>query len=139
MILFAVFSAAALLLAGVGVYGVTAYSVAQRTGEIGVRVALGARPRDVVALVLRGGGRLVATGIVAGLACAVPLTQVLRSMLFGVSPSDPFTFIAIAVLLAIVALVACVVPARRAARVESHDRVARGVSNIKPEIFFTLF
>ncbi len=118
MILFAVFSAAALLLAGVGVYGVTAYSVAQRTGEIGVRVALGARPRDVVALVLRGGGRLVATGIVAGLACAVPLAQVLRSMLFGVSPSDPFTFIAIAVLLAIVALVACVVPARRAARVD---------------------
>jgi putative ABC transport system permease protein len=118
MLLFAVFSAAALLLAAVGVYGVVAYAVAQRTGEIGVRMAFGARTIDVVGLVLRQGGRLVAVGLTAGIGGALALTRLLGSMLFGVSPYDPLTFAAIAALLTLVAALACAVPAYRAARVD---------------------
>jgi putative ABC transport system permease protein len=118
MILFAVFSAAALLLAAIGIYGVMAYAVSQRTGEIGIRVALGARTGDILRLVFRQGGRLVALGLAVGLAGALALTRLLAAMLFGVSSHDPLTFAAIATLLSLVAVLACLIPARRAARVD---------------------
>jgi putative ABC transport system permease protein len=118
MSLFAVFSGLALLLAAIGIYGVMAYSVAQRRAEIGIRMALGAQSADVVGLVLRQGSRLVVLGLAVGLAGALLLTRLLGTMLFGISPHDPVTFAAIAVLLAGVAAVACLVPARRATRVD---------------------
>ena len=117
-LLFAVFSAVALLLAAVGVYGVVAYAVAQRTGEIGVRMALGARPLHVLGLVLREGARPVAVGIAAGLGGGLALARLLQSMLFEVGPHDPLTFALIAALLALVAALACAAPAYRAVRVD---------------------
>jgi predicted permease len=118
MTLFAVFSGLALLLAAIGIYGVMAYSVAQRTAEIGIRMALGARSADVVAMVLRQGARLVVLGLAVGIAGALLLTRLLGTMLFGISPHDPATFVAIPVLLAAVGAAACAVPARRATRVD---------------------
>ncbi|HWS87815.1 MAG TPA: ABC transporter permease [Pyrinomonadaceae bacterium] len=112
------FALVAMALAAVGIYGVMSYSVAQRTREIGVRVALGARRRDVLGLVLRRGMLLAALGIGAGLAGALPLARVLGSLLFGVSASDPVTYAAISLLLALAALLACYVPARRATKVD---------------------
>jgi putative ABC transport system permease protein len=117
MLLFAVFSGTAVVLACIGIYGVMAYSVSQRTGEIGIRMALGAQPADILRLVLRQGGRLIALGLGAGLAGALVLTRFLESMLFGVSTYDPPTFAAIAVLLGLVAVLACALPARRATKV----------------------
>ena len=116
--LLTVFGALALVLAAVGLFGVMAYSVAQRTHEIGIRMALGARTADIFGLVVREGMRQTAMGVVVGLAAAVGLTQLVKSMLFGVSPLDPLTYIAVPVLLAVVALLACWVPARRATRVD---------------------
>ena len=112
------FGALALLLAALGIYGVLAYSVSRRTREIGVRMALGAQVADVLRLVLRQGLGLAGAGLVLGLGGAVAVTRLLRSFLYEVTPLDPLTFGAVMVLLAAVSLLACWMPARRAARVE---------------------
>ncbi|HEY2805594.1 MAG TPA: ABC transporter permease [Gemmatimonadales bacterium] len=110
--------ALALLLAAIGIYGAMSYAVSRRVREIGVRVALGAARTDVIGLVVGRGLRMTALGIVIGLAAAMGVGQLLRSMLYGVSPRDPLTFASVGLLLALVALAACALPARRAARVD---------------------
>ncbi len=116
MQLFAVFAIAALLLAAVGIYGVMAYSVTQRTQEIGIRMALGAQRGDVLGLVVRQGMMLALIGVVAGLIGAFALTRVMGTLLFNVRPNDPATYFAISILLTFVALLACYLPARRASK-----------------------
>jgi len=116
--MFGMFALVALLLASLGVYGVVAYMVAQRTHEIGVRMALGARAADVLRLVVRSGIGLTSVGVVLGIAGAAGMTGVLRRLLFGVSATDPFTFVTVPLFLLGVALLACYLPARRAARVD---------------------
>ncbi|HKE05016.1 MAG TPA: FtsX-like permease family protein, partial [Blastocatellia bacterium] len=118
MLLIGLFAGLGLSLAGVGIYGVVSYSVAQRTTEIGVRIALGARAADVVGLVLKHGLGLAAFGVAIGLSASLALTRLMKGLLFGVSATDPLTFVAIALLLIGVALMACWIPARRAARVD---------------------
>jgi putative ABC transport system permease protein len=118
MLLLGVFAATALVMAAVGIYGVLAYAVSRRTQEIGIRMALGAQTRDVFRLIGREGLVLVMIGIALGLAGALALTQLMRSLLFGVGPTDAATFAAVPALLAAVALAACYLPARRAARVD---------------------
>jgi predicted permease len=112
------FALIALPLAGIGVYGTIAYTVSRRTHEIGIRMALGARSRDVVRAVLRQGLTLTAIGLVLGLGGALAATRVIRSRLYGVTPTDPLTFVCVGLLLAGVALLACYLPARRAARID---------------------
>ena len=107
-----------LLLAVVGVYGVVSYAATQRTQELGVRMALGASPRQILALLLRQGARLVAAGLLFGLAGAWALTRAMTHMLVGVSPSDPLTYLSVAALLSFITLLACWIPARRAMRVD---------------------
>jgi predicted permease len=118
MTLLALFGGLALSLAAIGVYGVTAYTAAQRTHEVGVRRALGAQPADIVKLVLGEGLRLSLVGVVVGIACALALTRVMRNLLYGVSATDPITFFTVSAVLVGVALAACYLPARRAARVD---------------------
>jgi len=117
MYLLGVFAAVALALSAVGIYGVMAQSVTQRTHEIGIRMALGAAPRDVLRLVVGQGMALAAIGLAAGVAAALGLTHWMSRLLFGVQPTDPLTFLAVSAVLAAVALAACYVPARRATRV----------------------
>jgi len=112
------FGVLALILAAVGVYGVLAYTTRQRTHELGIRMALGAEPRGIFALVLRQGAVLAASGIAVGLALSFVLTRALANVLFGVSPADPLTYAAVSGVLIAVALVACYLPARRAAKVD---------------------
>jgi putative ABC transport system permease protein len=119
MSLMGVFASVALMLAAIGIYGVISYSVAQRTREIGIRVALGAGEREIVRSVLGRGMALTITGVALGLAGALGVTRLLASLLVGVRPTDPLTFTAIAMLLVLVALLACYVPARRATRVDA--------------------
>jgi predicted permease len=117
-LLLGVLGLVALLLAVSGLFGVIAYSVSQRTREVGIRMALGAQRRDVLRLVLRQGMKLAGIGVLVGLAGALPATQLLRNLLFGVSATDPATFVAVPLLLLGVAWLACWVPARRAAKID---------------------
>jgi putative ABC transport system permease protein len=118
MLVLGSFAGVALLLASVGLYGVISYFVGQRTREIGVRVALGARPRDVFGMVLGQGARLAAIGIALGLLAALAATRMMVSFLYRVQPIDPLTFAALPFVLLFIALLACYVPARRAMRVD---------------------
>jgi ABC-type antimicrobial peptide transport system permease subunit len=112
------FATVALVLAAVGIYGVVSYTVAQRTREIGIRMALGARREGVLRLVVRQGVAPVAIGVVAGLVAALGATRLMRGLLYGVSAADPITYVAVALFLAVIALVATYIPARRATRVD---------------------
>jgi putative ABC transport system permease protein len=118
MLLLGLFAALALTLAAVGIYGQMAYSVSHRTREIGLRMAMGARSRDILQLVVADGAKLAFLGIAIGIAAALGLTRLMASLLFDVTPKDPATFAAVALLLAFVGLVACYIPARRATRVD---------------------
>ena len=118
MILFGAFAALALLLASVGIYGVISHVVGQRTHEIGIRMALGARRLDVLRLILVGAGRVALIGVALGLVCALSLTSLLANRLYGVSPQDPITFVAVPSILIAVALLASYLPARRATKVD---------------------
>lgn len=118
MLLLAIFAGLALVLAAVGIYGVMSYAVTQRTQEIGIRMALGARGIDVLTLILRNGLALTLSGVAIGISGALALTRLLRTLLFGVAPTDAFTFVAVSAALIIVALLACYLPARRATKVD---------------------
>jgi putative ABC transport system permease protein len=118
LFLFSIFSGVALLLAAIGIYGMMAYSVGQRTNEIGVRLALGAQRSDIFALILKQAARLVVMGLTIGVAGSVAGSQLLRSLLYGVSPYDFATFVAIAAVFTLVAFFACWFPARRATKVD---------------------
>jgi len=118
LVLIAVFAGLALFLAALGLYGVISYSVTQRTAEIGIRMALGAKETQVLWMIERQGLQLVGIGLVAGIAGALLLTRFLGGMLFGVSPADPLTFLGVTTTLLCVAAAACYLPARRAAQVD---------------------
>jgi predicted permease len=118
LVLLGAFAGLALLLASIGIYGVLSYLVGQRTREIGVRMALGARRLDVLRMILQDGARMTLIGVVIGVAAALGLTQLMASMLFGIKPTDPITFIAVAALLGGIALFSCYLPARRAMKVD---------------------
>ena len=116
--LFGFFAAVALTMALAGIYGVISYAVTQRTNEIGIRMALGAQRWDVLRLVLRHGIMLAGAGIAAGLVGALVLTQLMRTLLVGVSPTDPLTFLGVPILLATVTVLASLFPAKRATRID---------------------
>jgi putative ABC transport system permease protein len=118
LVLLGLFSALALILAAIGIYGVISYSVAQRTHEIGIRTALGAQRGDLVRMILKQGLRTAVVGVGIGLGAAVGLAQLMKSMLFGVGATDPSTFVTVALALLCVALTASYIPARRAMRVD---------------------
>jgi putative ABC transport system permease protein len=117
-VLASLFGIAAALLVCLGIYGLLAYSVAQRQREIGIRMALGAEKSDVLGMVVGQGIRLALIGVIIGIAGALALTRFLASLLYGVKPTDPLTFIAVSLILIAVALAACYIPARRAAKVD---------------------
>ena len=116
--LLSVFAGVSLLLALIGVYGVMSYTVAQHTREIGIRMALGEQPGSILKLILGRGFVLVSTGVVIGVLMSFGLTRFIENMLFGVTPTDPLTFAMIVILLGFVALLACLIPATRALRVD---------------------
>jgi putative ABC transport system permease protein len=118
LILLGIFSGLALILAAIGIYGVISYSVAQRTHEIGIRMALGAGKADVLRMILAQGGKIAGAGVAIGVAAACGFTRLLANLLFSVSAADPATFVAVAILLVLVALLACYIPARRTLRVD---------------------
>jgi putative ABC transport system permease protein len=117
-VLLGVFATVALLLAGIGIYGVISYSVAQRTQEIGIRAALGATQRDLLQLVLSRGVILTVIGLLIGVAGSLALTRLMSALLYGVGARDPATMVVVASILALVALTACYVPARRATKID---------------------
>jgi len=116
--LLGVFACVALLLAAAGIYGVVSYSVAQRTREMGIRVALGAKRLDVLRLIMLQAAKLALTGELVGILVALAVTRLMASMLFGVTAADPVTFAGVALLLTAVACAACYIPARRATRID---------------------
>jgi ABC-type antimicrobial peptide transport system permease subunit len=118
LILLGLFSGLALVLAGIGIYGVISYSVAQRAREIGIRMALGAQQGDVLRMVLAQGGKISAAGIVIGSAVSFGLTRLMANLLYSVSAVDPATFVVVALMLALIAMVASYIPARRTLRVD---------------------
>jgi putative ABC transport system permease protein len=118
MTLLGTFALVALVLGAVGVYGVMSHAVAQRTNEIGIRIALGARSESVTLMVVRQGALLALGGVVLGLACSVASTRVMTGMLYEVSTTDPWTFVVVSLLLVLVAMLASYLPARRASRVD---------------------
>jgi putative ABC transport system permease protein len=118
VVLLSLFAGLALLLASVGIYGVMSYGVTQRLREIGIRIALGAHSADVVRLVVKQGAILTLAGVAVGLIGSFALTRFMADLLFGIRPSDPITFLAVAVFLSIVAVAASYIPARRAAKLD---------------------
>ena len=118
LFLMGMFAALGFLLAALGIYGVQAYSVSQRTNEIGLRMALGAQSRDVLKLIMKQGMRLAVVGMVIGLIASFALTRVIKSLLFNVSTTDVLTFIVVSLVFTSVALLACWIPARRATKVD---------------------
>jgi ABC-type antimicrobial peptide transport system permease subunit len=118
MVLLGIFAALAVVLSSIGIYGVISYLVGQRTQEIGTRIALGAQRGDVLRLILGRGFALTLSGVGSGAVLALILSRQMKKIIYGVSPSDPVTFCAVAVLLIAIALLACYVPARRAMRVD---------------------
>jgi len=116
--LLGVFAAMALLLAAIGIYGVVSYTVGQRTREIGIRMAMGARPIDAIGLILRQGSKPILMGIAAGFLASIAATRALSSLLYGVSATDPLVFAGVSIFLAIVAFAASYFPARRAIKVD---------------------
>jgi putative ABC transport system permease protein len=118
MVLLSAFSIASLALAAIGIYGILAYSVSERTREIGVRVALGAEPGRIVVLIIRAAAQFVIAGAIVGIGGAFALTGFLKSMLFRIGPRDPLTFVVVPAILAAIALAAAYLPARRAAHLD---------------------
>ena len=118
MMLLGIFAGLALVLSAVGIYGVTAYVVAQRTREMGIRMAMGAQTGDLLKLVMRHGGKLAAVGVAFGIAAALGMMRLMSSMLYGVSAADPLTFAGVTLLLIAIVLLACYIPAKRATRVD---------------------
>ena len=118
MLLLVLFAGVALFLAAVGLYGVVAYTVSQRTREIGLRMAIGAEPGHVLSMIVGGGMKLVLIGVAIGVAGALAFSRLVRTLLFNVAPSDPASYALTALLLIVVAAIACYVPARRAMRVD---------------------